>query len=152
MAFKKVTTNETPSENKDQPSGLEGRFAVLRKAVEDAYSHGVSIEDAERMAAQTLSAQLDIAAALATADLDSRMKKNGMKTMKAKVYMEEIGKHDKKPSEGFLDQAVALDQTVAAATDMYEQADAYKEELTLYFGIFKDAHIFFRGISKGNYA
>lgn len=154
MAFKKKTIEgEGLFDDEVKPTGddLDTLVARLQKAVTDAYESGVTMEEAERLAAMCLSAQLDIAKALSAADLDSRMKKNGLKATKANAYMREINAHDKKPAEGFLDQAVALDPLVNTTVDLFERADARKEELTLYFGIFKDAHIYFRGISKGNY-
>lgn len=123
----------------------------LQQAVQHAYDAGVTMEEAERLAAKTLGVQLDLAAALASADLDARMRKNGVKAVKAQAYMEEIGAHDKKPSEGFLEQSVNLNPLVNKEIDAYEKAENAREELQSYFGIFKDAHIYFRGISKGRY-
>jgi hypothetical protein len=124
----------------------------LQVAVTEAYESGVTMERAEAMAARMLGAQLTIAAALATADLNARMRKNGVKAIKASVYMQEIARYDKKPSEGFLEQAVNAEKLVTDEADAYEKADATKEELQSYFGIFKDAHIYFRGIAKGSFA
>lgn len=151
MAFKKVNDTESAETTLQTDESLDNLFQELRDFVTEAYEQGTTIEEAEKIAARCLGAQLDIAKALSTADLDSRMKKNGMKASKAKAYSVEMNKYDKKPSDSVLENAVALDPLANQSVDAYEKADAKREELTLYFGIFKDAHIYFRGIAKGSY-
>lgn len=154
MAFKKVinTGTEISGPVTQAPiDDLDTLVADLQVAVNSAYDSGVTMEEAERMAAKCLSAQLDIARALSASDLDSRMRKNGLKASKANAYLMEVNKHEKKPSDTLLENIVASDLSVQAAQNSFETSDARKESLNLYFGIFKDAHIYFRGISKGNY-
>lgn len=126
-------------------------FAKLREVVEKAYDEGTTLEEAERLAARFLGAQMQIAEELANLDLDTRMKKNGLKAKRSQTYMLEATKGEKKPSEGFLENHVNMDLGVQNAANEYETADARKENLLLYFGIFKDAHIYFRGIAKGRF-
>lgn len=123
----------------------------LETTVQAAYEDGVTIEAAEKLAARMLAAQMKIAMQLASTDLDARMKKNGVKAMKAAAYMDEIAKHEKKPSEGFLENAVNANEIVGKEADAYEKADAEKDALATYLGIFKDAHIYFRTLAKGSF-
>jgi hypothetical protein len=123
----------------------------LKSQVEKAYSHGVSIEDAERFAAKCLSAQITIAEELITADLDARMKKNGVKAIKAAIWHEAATKDEKKPSDKMLDSIVDMNKLVQDEQAGFDRADAEKDNLNVLLGIFRDAHIYFRSISKNAY-
>lgn len=126
-------------------------YEDLKREIERAYNGDVTIDEAERLAARFLMAQMEVAQELSIADLDARMKKNGLKTHKAFVYMEAATKGDKKPSEGFLENHIALDPGYQLAQRDFDSAENRRESMQLYLGIFKDAHIYFRGISKGRY-
>ena len=141
-----------PAVNSDAVSAPTGDdYEWLKSEVELAYDEGVSMERAERLAAKCLGAQLRIAERLATADLDARMKKNGLKTVKANAYMRAATSAEKKPTESMIDAMITQDKDVANSAEWYDRADAEKESLTIYLGIFRDAHIYFRGIAKGRY-
>lgn len=142
---------ETKSASPGSGLGLEAEFASLAGDIQTAYDEGVSLEHAERLAAKCLGVQLKIAEQLAASDLDSRMKKSGLKAIKSAVYMKAATASDKKPSDTLLENVVNLDNQVATSQDLYDSADARKESLTLFFGIFREAHIYFRGISRGRY-
>lgn len=151
-------TMETPVHEKHygrivdvKPEAEPVEFEELVTIVRAAYESGTTMEEAERHAARFLEAQLNVAAELATLDLDARMKKNGMKAARAQVYIDLCAKNEKKPSDTFLDQQVTLDKQVNVQVDLYEKADARRENLMLYLGIFKDAHIYFRTIAKGTF-
>jgi hypothetical protein len=133
-------------------ASTELNFDHLVKIVQAAYESGTTIEEAKAHAARFLEAQLNIAQELGTLDIDARMKKNGMKAARAQKYIELCGLTEKKPSDTFLEQQVTLDKVlVIPAVDAWERADARRENLMLYLGIFKDAHIYFRGIAKENF-
>lgn len=134
-----------------QESSAVGNFDDLVQIVDQAYNEGVTMEAAERYAARFLSAQLHVAEELAQMDLDARMKKNGLKAIKSSVYMAAATATEKKPSEGFLENTVNLDPLVSNAQERFDTSDSRKESLSLYLGIFKDAHIYFRGIAKGRF-
>lgn len=134
-----------------KPSKSDGEFADLRAVVERAHTEGTTLEEAERLAARFLAAQMQVAEELAKIDLDARMKKNGLKAIKSAVYMAEATREIKKPSDTLLEHHVNLDANVSNAQDRYDTVDARKESLSIYLGIFKDAHIYFRGIAKGRF-
>lgn len=123
----------------------------LEKQCAEAYESGVTIPEAERLAARCIQAQIVIARELQRLDLDARMKKNGVKAIKANAYLEEITKHDKKPSDTLLEQAVVINELVKAEQKEFDKAESNSQNLSILLGIFKDAHIYFRGISKGRY-
>jgi hypothetical protein len=143
------TVDGSPSEQAS--SEIHNEFGELAADVQRAYDEGVSLEEAERLAAKFLGAQMRIAEELARVDLDARMKKNGLKAIKSRVYMDAATSGDKKPAENFLENLVNLSTDVCVSQDMYDESDSRKESLSVYLGIFKDAHIYFRGIAKGKY-
>lgn len=125
--------------------------AELEKDISDAYEQGTTIEQAERLASKFLSGQLLVSKELEAADLDSRMRKSGLKAIKAAVYMEAATKGDKKPSDTFLQSLVDMDQMVGESQKSLDSAEVSRDSLDRYYNIFKDAHIFFRGVSRGKY-
>jgi hypothetical protein len=123
----------------------------LKQIIETAYEQGVSVSEAEKLAAKTLVIRIELSQELKRVDLDSRMKKHGVKVTRADAYMTELKKHDKKPVESFLDATITMDGNVIEAEHDYAKADVQRELIQNYLDIFKDAHIYFRGIAKGIY-
>lgn len=130
---------------------LQSLCEELTKEIQSSYEESVTIEQAEKLAAKFLHAQLLISDSLSKKDLDSRMKKSGVKAIKAAVYHSEATRGDKKPSDTFLQSLVDMSEEVAAAQDSFDKAEVEKDALQNYFNIFKEAHIFYRGISKGRF-
>lgn len=130
---------------------LKAMFEELTSAIQNSYEDGVSIEQAEKLAAKFLHAQILVSNELSKLDLDARMRRTGVKAIKAAVYHEEATKGDKKPSDAFLQSLVDKSQEVILAQDDYDKAEVEKDSLQNYFNIFKEAHIFYRGISKGRF-
>lgn len=131
---------------------LLDNYRELQKQFKKVYEEGVSLEDAERLAARFLDALADLGGPdgqIRTADLDARMKKNGYKTMRAKVYLETVQGQEKKPTEAMIDALICTNAGVATAQDLYEKAEVYAESLHRIYDVFRDAHIYFRGIAKG---
>jgi hypothetical protein len=123
----------------------------LKTIIENAYNEGVTVLEAEKLAAKTLVVRLELSQELKVVDLDSRMKKHGVKVTRADAYMSEIKKHDKKPVESYLEAVISTDGNVIEAEHDYAKADVHREMIENYLDIFKDAHIYFRGIAKGTY-
>jgi len=130
---------------------LEQRISELSDKIQGAYESQVTIPEAEALAAEFLHAQLLIAGELSKSDLDARMRKAGAKAIKSAVRMAEIQKHDKKPTEGALDDAMNTSGDVAEAQDAQDAAEVRVAYLQNHLSIFREAHIFFRGVSKGKY-
>lgn len=123
----------------------------LTKDIKDSYESGVTMEGAENLAAKFLYAQIQVSEELKSADLDSRMRKSGLKAIKAALYMEAATKTDKKPSDSFLENLITTDKIVSAQQNNYDESECNKEELERYYNIFREAHIYFRGIAKGRF-
>ncbi len=123
----------------------------LEESIKVAYEGGVTLDEAERLASKFLYAQMQLATALQSADLDSRMKKSGLKAIKAAVYLEEVSKSDKKPSDTFLQNVVEINSLVIDAQGLHDKAEVDHDKYQNYFIIFKEAHVHFRGIAKGRF-
>lgn len=123
----------------------------LSNKIKEAYESIVTVEEAEKLAGEFLHAQIIVAKELENMDLDSRMKKNGLKAVKATIYLEECSKTEKKPSDTFLSAKVDQNELVVSQQDEFDKAEVSRDSLQNYFNIFKDAHIFFRGIAKGRF-
>lgn len=123
----------------------------LEKKIIDSYETGVSLEDAERLAAEFLAAQIAVSDQLKVADLDSRMKKSGVKALRAAIYLKEATKGEKKPSDVLLQATVDQDDLVQGEQQTFDEAEARCAALERYYSIFREAHIFYRGVSKGRF-
>ena len=121
------------------------------KIIELAYTEGVTIGDAEKYAAKFLHAQILIANELKEVDLDARMRKSGVKAIRAAVYLEEVKKNEKKPSDTLLEAIVNSTKLVQDEQDAFDASEVKRNELDNYLNVFKDAHIYMRGIAKGKY-
>lgn len=120
----------------------------LEAAIESSYTEGVSLEQAEKLAGRFLGAQLAVSAELKKADLDSRMRKSGLKAVRAVVYLE-ARKENPKPTEAALSAIVDTHEVVQSEQSALDTAEVERDDLERYYDIFTNGHIFFRGVAKG---
>ena len=123
----------------------------LETAIQNSYEQGTSLEDAEKLAAKFLYAQLAVSGELKKAALDAKMKKTGTKAVKAAIYMESATKDSKKPSDVMLQAIVDLNELVQGEQSALDIAEVNMEELQRYYDVFLNGHIFFRGLAKGTF-
>ncbi len=123
----------------------------LELKIQNAYLEGVTVLEAEKLAAEFLHAQLRVSAELSAKDLDARMKKTGVKALKAAVYMNAATATEKKPTENMLNATVDQDSIVQEQQDKLDHAEVDKAELERLYDVFLNSHIYFRGIAKGNF-
>lgn len=123
----------------------------LEDEIKDSYESSITLQEAEKLAAKFLYAQMQVASELKNIDLDARMRKSGVKAVKAAVYMKLATATDKKPSDVMLQNQVDLDVIVQKEQDGLNKAEVDKELLERYLSIFKESHIYYRTISKGVY-
>ena len=123
----------------------------LSKIIQEAYETEVTMGEAEKHAARFLSMQIQLSSSLKETDLDARMRKTGLKTLKAAVYLKEATKTEKKPSDVMLEAMINQDKLVISAQDELDAAEVLRNELQSQYDICREAHIFFRGISKGRF-
>lgn len=128
---------------------LQALCDELSTDIQRAYEESISISEAERLAAKFLGAQLKVANALQVADLDARMRKSGLKAIKAQVYLENAAKGDKKPSDVMLNAMVDTSAEVLDGQGPLDEAETNVNLLKNYYDVFLNAHIYFRAISKG---
>ncbi len=140
-----------PVKTSENANSVFSQFKELQADVLSAYEQGVSLPEAEKLAAKFLHAQMQASDLLMEFDLSSRMKKNGYKTLRAKSYLDIVQGAEKKPTEAQIDAQISTTPEVNQAQDAYERAEIDAEGLQRYFDIFRDAHIYFRGIAKGKF-
>lgn len=121
------------------------------KAIQDAYEASPTLDEAEKLAALFLDAQLRVGTELKSADLDARMRKSGLKAIKAAVYLEEASRGDKKPTEATLTAKIDSSELVIQEQQALDNAEVYRDELQNYLSVFRDGHIYFRGMAKGRF-
>ena len=126
-------------------------YTDLIEEILKAGDEGVTVQHAERVAAKALFVMNAISEDLAKADKDTRMRKQGVKAIRSAVRQEEIKKHDKKPTEGALEDVVNLDNLVQSEETGFNDAEIQTEKLTREFNISKEAHLYFRSIAKGTF-
>ncbi len=123
----------------------------LEKDIQNAYESSPTIEEAEKLAAKFLTAQIRTGQELAAVDLDARMRKTGLKAVKAAMYLETASKGDKKPSDVLIGAVVDSDKVVAETQDGFDRAEVLRNELENYLSVFNDSHIYFRALAKGRF-
>jgi hypothetical protein len=130
---------------------LKSPYELLIEEIEKASEEGLTLEHAEKVAGQALFVMNSLSLKLTVADKDRRMRKRGLKAIKSAVRLEEVKKHDKKPTEGALEDAVNLNELVAGEEEAFDVSDISKEELERQFSIAKESHLYFRGVSRGRF-
>ncbi len=126
-------------------------FAELEAKIIASYVEGVTMEQAERLAGEFLSAQLLVSEKLKKSDLDSRLRKSGLKAVRAAAYMNACEKSEKKPTEAALAALIDTDETVSAEQEELDKAEVERDNLKRYFDVFNQAHVHYRSIAKGSF-
>lgn len=123
----------------------------LEAEIVQSYTEGVTIEEAEKLAGQFLHAQMQVSTELKKFDLDSRMRKTGVKAVKAAIYMDAATKPEKKPTEAMLSAIVDQHEVVQSEQTELDKAEVERDDLDRLFSVFKEAHVHFRQLSKGKF-
>lgn len=126
-------------------------YNKLEAKIVSSYEEGVTLEAAEKLAGEFLYAQMQTSAELKKFDLDSRMRRTGVKAIRAAIYMESASKGDKKPTEAALASMVDQHEVVQSEQNSLDTAEVERDELKRLFDVFNNAHIHFRGIAKGSF-
>lgn len=123
----------------------------LEECIQESYTGSITLPEAESLAAKFLHALLQVSEELKKSDLDSRMRKSGLKAIRAAIYMETVTKSDKKPSDVLLEQMVNMNELVNREQNDFDKAETERDDLERYYNIFKEAHIYYRGLAKGRF-
>lgn len=121
---------------------------TLEDKIKKAYEETVTVMDAERLAGEFLHAQMITANELAKVDLDARMRKTGVKAIKADVYMQAVLSSEKKPTEATLTAMIDTNENVGEEQKDLDRAEVNRDMIKNYLSIFGEAHIYYRGIAK----
>lgn len=125
-------------------------FKELADIIESTYTEGVTLEEAEKLAARFLHAQLQVSSELAKLDLDARMRKSGVKAIRAAVYLDKRSSGEK-VTEATLAAMVDSDSIVSGEQEGLDKAEVSRDELERMYNVFQNGHIYYRGIAKGNF-
>lgn len=123
----------------------------LESKIQASYTDGVSLEQAEKLAAEFLGAMLTVSAELKVSDLDSRLRKSGTKAIRAAIYLDIVQKSEKKPTESQIAAMIDVDTLVKGEQESFDRAEVDRNELERIYSVFQNAHIFFRGVSRGKF-
>lgn len=123
----------------------------LEAKIQSIHTEGITMQEAEKLAAEFLGAQIAVSEELKVADLDARMRKTGAKAVKAAIYLDIVQKSEKKPTEAQITAMIDSDAIVQGEQNEYDKAEVEKEDLERYYNIFREGHIYCRGIAKGNF-
>lgn len=123
----------------------------LESKIQSSYEQGVTLEEAEKLAGEFLYGQIQVSEELKKADLDSRMRKTGVKSIRAAIYKNILSKNDKKPTEAAIQAEIDTDTLVTSEQESFDKAEVDKNSLERYYDIFVNAHIFYRGVAKGKF-
>lgn len=119
--------------------------------IKNSYEQGITLEAAEKLAGKFLYAMISVSKDLQESDLNARMRKSGTKAVKSAVRTEEVKKHEKKPTEGALEDIINLSDIVQKEQDQLDAAEVNRDLLQNYLNIFKEAHLHFRAVAKGRF-
>lgn len=126
-------------------------YKELEQKIQSSYTEGMTLDEAEKLAAEFLKAQIVVSRELQKEDLDSRMRKTGLKAVRAAIYSDSISKSDKKPTEAALDHMINSHEIVCNEQNALDTAESNRDELERYYNIFREAHVYYRGVAKGRF-
>lgn len=124
------------------------KYGLLLEQIKKASEDNITITEAERTAALALDTMDEISDELTIVDKNRRMRKSGLKALKAAIRLEAVQKNEKKPTEGALEDLVAVSIDYRSAEEEYDDAEVLQAELDRHFDISKESHIYFRGVAK----
>lgn len=124
------------------------KYDKLTFEIQKSEEQSITINEAERNAALSLAAMVELSAWLKIEDKNRRMRKSGLKAIKAAIRLEAVQKQEKKPTEGALEDLVNVNPDYRAAEELYDDAEATVAELDRQFDISRESHLYFRTISK----
>lgn len=123
----------------------------LENNIKDSYESGVTLLQAEKLAGEFLHGQLIVSTELTKLDLDTRMRKSGVRAIRASVYMVESGKDTKKPTEAMLTAVLDSNSDVLEQQAELDEVESQRDELKRLLDVYSNAHIHFRTICKGGF-
>lgn len=130
---------------------FQDRIQELETIIQNSYIEGVTLEEAEKLAANFLHAALQVSSELSKADLNARTRKSGVKAVRAAIYLDTVQNSEKKPTEAQIAALIDTNAIVAGEQSSLDSADVLKAELERLYDTFNNAHIYYRGVAKGSF-
>lgn len=128
---------------------LEQKITDLNNELRAVYEDKYEQDRAERTAAGFLSAQMDLAYFISSAELHSKQMKSELEFVSADAYFQLKSKATGKVTEASLQQELHKHPDVVKARENLNKAESEIKKWNLLFSSLKEGHIFFRGIGKG---
>lgn len=125
-------------------------YEILVEQIEKAYNEGITQSEAERLAAGSLLVMNDLSNKLIGTESDRRMRKQGLKAIRAAVRLEAAKSSEKKPTESMIDAMVDSNEMVAETESAYDAAEVGSQAVDRQYSIAKEAHLYFRSVAKGS--
>lgn len=128
-------------------------YEELEHDIKNAYEKVITPDEAERLAAKFLLAQLDAGRELSNLDLNARMKKTSLKACKGEAHLQysKVNGEAKKPPEAALASMVDCNSVVLEEQDRFDRAEIQKNLIQNYLEVFRESHIYFRALAKGRF-
>ena len=131
---------------------FEEQLKLLENKIKASYEESITMPEAEKLAAEFLHAQIVVSGELRKSDLDARMKKSGVKALRANAYLSIVSEAEKKPTETQIASIIDTDQLVIKNQELLDKAEVDRANLERYYDIFTNAHVFYRNVARGNFA
>lgn len=128
---------------------FETLYTRLEGKIQESFETGISLEDAERLASELVFANMKLSEELKRVSLDARMRKSGVKSIRAALYLDIVQKSDKKPTEAAIAAMVDTEPLVVSQQTAFDEAEVEAEHLERIHRSFENAHILYRKISGG---
>ena len=131
---------------------FEEQLKLLENKIKASYEESITMPEAEKLAAEFLHAQIVVSGELRKSDLDARMKKSGVKALRANAYLSIVSEAEKKPTETQIASIIDTDQLVIKNQELLDKSEVDRANLERYYDIFTNAHVFYRNVARGNFA
>lgn len=126
-------------------------YKYLEQKIIQTAQEGVTPMVAETIAAEFLSAQIQVSEELKVTAIKAKLLKSILKEERAKLLYKEATTPDKKPSDSILQAVVDKDQNVLYCQKNFDTGEEDAKELERLYDIFRESHIYYRGVSKGKF-
>ncbi len=142
-----IKDKDEQSEGQTRAEVVESLIAKVSKELRLAHREKYEMERAERTAALCLTAQIELSQFLAEAELLAKEKKSEVESISSeRYYFFKSGAE--KITDVALNRMVDKDEQVRVAKkEQFESESAYNKWKSL-MSTLRDAHIYFRGVSK----
>ena len=122
----------------------------LEGLITDSYQNSVTLGQAETLAGRFLEAQLIVNTELTRLDLDARMRKTGVKAIRATIYLSEKNAIPK-PTEGMLTALIDANPDLRNEQDALDKVESERDELKRLMDVYNNTHVHFRTICRGGF-